>query len=148
MAGASGSQVTLGPTVTLFVGGNNATTTFAGSIGEASVISPGQLIKEGTGQFTLTGANTYTGGTIVLGGVLTVSGSVQSPVTCSGGSSNLCSGSNSGSSSSSGSGSFFPDGPFSDSPPFNPDGDLVDNTIPQDPPPNGQGFPEDIPIID
>jgi len=51
----------------LTTGGNNTSTTFSGVLG-----SPGGLIKEGTGTFTLTGTNTYTGGTTINAGTLQI----------------------------------------------------------------------------
>lgn len=49
----------------LSVGGNDASTTYAGVLSGS-----GSLTKVGTGVLTLTGANTFTGGTTVGGGVL------------------------------------------------------------------------------
>lgn len=66
LAGVAGSTVTLGSKV-LTVGGNNATTTFAGSISGA-----GGLTKTGTGIMTLSGSNGYAGTTTVSGGSLNV----------------------------------------------------------------------------
>jgi autotransporter-associated beta strand protein len=56
--------------VTLTVGGNNASTTFSGSLSGTD----GALIKTGSGTLTLSGAspNTYTGPTTVSGGTLTL----------------------------------------------------------------------------
>jgi autotransporter-associated beta strand protein len=59
----------------LSTGGDNASTTFSGSI----TGSGGQLYKQGNGTFTLTGANTYANGTVVLAGTLQVDGSLASP---------------------------------------------------------------------
>ncbi|MBN8419604.1 MAG: autotransporter-associated beta strand repeat-containing protein [Verrucomicrobia bacterium] len=67
--GSTGGQVTLG-SATLTLGGNNASTTFAGIISGAG----GALIKTGTGTLTLSGANTYTGLTTVSAGFLLVGG--------------------------------------------------------------------------
>ena len=56
----------------LTVGGNNASTTFAGVIsdgGQAAGAS-GSITKAGAGTLTLTGASTYTGTTTVSGGAL------------------------------------------------------------------------------
>jgi autotransporter-associated beta strand protein len=62
------------PTVT--VGFSNRSATFAGVIS-----GPGNLVKVGTGTWTLTGANTFTGSTTVRGGALLVNGSLPGPVT-------------------------------------------------------------------
>jgi len=68
------------------VGINQSSSTFDGSIINtviAGVNSRGQLIKQGSGVFTLTGSNTYTGNTTVAGGTLAVSGrlyAVAAPV--------------------------------------------------------------------
>jgi autotransporter-associated beta strand protein len=62
--GGTGGTVNLGANA-LTTGGNNASTTYAGSI-----IGTGTLTKTGTGVFTLSGTNTYTGTTTVLGGTL------------------------------------------------------------------------------
>ncbi len=61
----SGSSVTLG-SATLTTGDNNNTTTFSGVVSGMG----GNLIKEGTGTFTLAGPNTYTGTTNVNNGIL------------------------------------------------------------------------------
>ncbi|MEI6676134.1 MAG: autotransporter-associated beta strand repeat-containing protein [Verrucomicrobiota bacterium] len=53
--------------VALTVGGNNASTRYAGAL-----TGDGSLTKVGTGTQTLTGTNTYTGATIVTGGTLLV----------------------------------------------------------------------------
>jgi autotransporter-associated beta strand protein len=58
---------------TLFTGGNNSNTTFAGLINDSG--SGGRVVKEGTGTFTLSGANSYTSGTIVSNGTLLVNNS-------------------------------------------------------------------------
>src|SRR6185369_5256869 len=57
---------------TLTTGGNNADTTFSGTIGGASLTS---LIKEGTGSMVLSGTNTCSGKMIVNNGHLYVNGS-------------------------------------------------------------------------
>ncbi|MGA2033335.1 MAG: PA14 domain-containing protein, partial [Thermoguttaceae bacterium] len=55
-----------GNPVTLQVGGNGASTTFAGNI----AASGGTLAKVGGGVLTLSGSNLYSGGTIISGGTL------------------------------------------------------------------------------
>lgn len=69
--------------ITISVGGNNASTLFAGSLS-----GPGSLSKTGTGTLTLSNASTYNGGTTLLSGKL-ISGTAASlgtgPVTLSGG---------------------------------------------------------------
>ncbi len=68
---AGAGMVTLG-SATLTTGGDNAATTFSGSITGA-----GGLVKTGGGTFTLSGtSNNYTGPTKVIGGVLNVTGSL------------------------------------------------------------------------
>jgi len=57
---------------TLTTGGNNADTTFSGTIGGASLTS---LIKEGTGSMVLSGTNTCSGKMLVNNGHLYVNGS-------------------------------------------------------------------------
>ncbi len=54
--------------IVLTVGGNNATTTYAGVLS-----GQGQLVKRGTGVMTLTGTSTYTGATTIYAGKLSVS---------------------------------------------------------------------------
>ncbi len=51
---------------TLSTGGNDGTTTFSGTISGTG----GDLVKEGTGTFTLTGPNSYTAGTTITAGTL------------------------------------------------------------------------------
>jgi outer membrane autotransporter protein len=58
----------------LTVGGNNLSTTFAGSLQDFGV--GGSLTKVGSGTLTLTGINTNTGTTDVSGGTLLVNGSI------------------------------------------------------------------------
>ncbi|WP_158235688.1 S-layer family protein [Limnohabitans sp. G3-2] len=62
---------------TLRVGVNNGSSTFDGTIGNFGS-DPGQLIKAGTGTFTLSGANTYTGTTTISGGRLHINGNQSS----------------------------------------------------------------------
>ncbi|HEV7950839.1 MAG TPA: autotransporter-associated beta strand repeat-containing protein, partial [Glaciihabitans sp.] len=59
--------VTIANAQTLTTGGNNASTTFGGTIGGA-----GGLTKQGTGVFTLSGSNTYGGTTTINAGTLEV----------------------------------------------------------------------------
>jgi fibronectin-binding autotransporter adhesin len=66
LAGVAGSSVTLGAG-TLTAGGNDTSTTFAGSIS-----GTGGLIKAGTGTLTLDGINSYTGGTKVADSTLVI----------------------------------------------------------------------------
>ena len=66
--GASGGNVTLG-SGTLTTGGDNSTTTFAGSISGS-----GGLTKAGTGTFTISGNNSFIGATTVTGGTLRIAG--------------------------------------------------------------------------
>ncbi|MBS7811018.1 autotransporter-associated beta strand repeat-containing protein [Roseococcus pinisoli] len=60
--------------ITLAVGGNNTSTTFAGVIADGGLLggSGAGLTKVGTGTLTLTGTNTYTGLTTVSAGTLRV----------------------------------------------------------------------------
>lgn len=53
--------------IALTVGGNNANTTYGGSL-----TGPGSLIKSGSGVLTLSGTNTHAGGTSVNAGVLAI----------------------------------------------------------------------------
>jgi autotransporter-associated beta strand protein len=77
LGGASTGTASIGSGLTLTTGGNNATTTFAGTIAGA-----GNLTKAGTGAMTVSGTNTYTGtttvnaGTLALGHSLTTSSSL------------------------------------------------------------------------
>ncbi len=74
LAGASTTSSVILNANTLTTGdGNN--TDFAGDISGA-----GNLIKQGTGTFTLSGANTFTGTTTVNDGILDVTGSLASTV--------------------------------------------------------------------
>ncbi len=66
LAGVAGSAVTL-EAGTLSTGGNNTSTSFAGSISGS-----GGLVKNGTGTQTLSGSNSYSGGTTVNAGELLI----------------------------------------------------------------------------
>ncbi|VTS07656.1 autotransporter-associated beta strand repeat-containing protein [Tuwongella immobilis] len=68
--GITGGNVTLGA-ATLTVGGNSASTSYAGIISGS-----GSLVKQGTGTLTLTGTNTFTGTTTIDAGRLNVDGSI------------------------------------------------------------------------
>ena len=78
LSGAAGVNLTLEDNaatpdpITLIVGNNNASTTFAGVLSDAgSNASAGSsLVKIGSGTLTLTGSNTYTGSTTINGGAL------------------------------------------------------------------------------
>jgi autotransporter-associated beta strand protein len=63
--------------IALTVGGNNASTTYAGVLSGTG----GSLIKTGTGTLSLTGTNTYTGATSVNAGTLIVDGSISTSTT-------------------------------------------------------------------
>lgn len=65
---ATQRTVTLG-SGTLRTGGNDASTTFTGIIS-----GTGNLVKQGSGVFTLKGTNTYSGQTIIEGGTLLLGG--------------------------------------------------------------------------
>jgi len=60
--------------ITLTVGGNNATTSYAGSLAGG-----GSVVKIGTGMLSLSGSNSYAGTMTVTGGVLSVSSSNALP---------------------------------------------------------------------
>ncbi len=81
---AGAGDVTLGAG-TLTTGGNNNTTEFSGVMS-----GNGNLVKEGTGVFTLSGINTYLGGTTINGGTVSISdnlnlGDAAGPLTFGGG---------------------------------------------------------------
>jgi autotransporter-associated beta strand protein/T5SS/PEP-CTERM-associated repeat protein len=76
---AGAGSVTMGAG-SMTVGGNNASTTFSGTISGA-----GGLTKNGTGALTLSGANAFTGLTTVNAGSLVVNGSLAGAVTVNGG---------------------------------------------------------------
>ncbi|MFN6997366.1 MAG: autotransporter-associated beta strand repeat-containing protein, partial [Aquincola tertiaricarbonis] len=73
LSGAAGATVALGLDRRLTLGGNNASTVFAGSI-TGSTSAPGtvQLVKLGSGRFTLAGDNSMAGGITVADGTLQV----------------------------------------------------------------------------
>ena len=59
---------------TLIVGGNNASTTFGGTIGDlgaANSAAVGSLVKTGTGNLTLGSLNSFSGGLTINGGTVT-----------------------------------------------------------------------------
>jgi len=60
--------------ITLTVGGNNATTSYAGSLTGA-----GSVVKVGTGILSLSGSNSYAGTMTVTGGVLSASAAAALP---------------------------------------------------------------------
>jgi len=60
--------------VTLELGGNDLSTSFAGVIGKAGEVATGGLTKVGTGTLTLAGNNLYSGTTTVATGGLVVNG--------------------------------------------------------------------------
>ena len=71
-----------GSNVTLTVGKGNASSTFNGSIGGATISgyaisSALNVVKTGTGSFTLTGNNNYTGATTVSQGTLALAGNAS-----------------------------------------------------------------------
>jgi len=59
--------------VTLIVGGNNSSSTFAGALTDV-----GALTKVGSGTLTLNGGNTYSGNTTLSAGTLVVNGTIGS----------------------------------------------------------------------
>jgi fibronectin-binding autotransporter adhesin len=70
--GTDGGNVLLGAN-TLTTGGDNTDTEFGGQISGS-----GNVIKSGTGEWTLTGNNTYSGATTVNAGSLLINGSLAS----------------------------------------------------------------------
>ena len=64
----TGGKVVLSYTA-LTLGGDNITSSYAGSIGQAASTS-GSITKNGWGTLTLSGSNSYTGGTTINGGTL------------------------------------------------------------------------------
>ena len=90
--GATGGNVNLqGNTLTL--GGNNASSTFAGAISGTL----GAITKQGTGVLTLSGASTYTGATTISAGSLVLSGTGTSNISLVAGSAANITGSTTGS---------------------------------------------------
>jgi autotransporter-associated beta strand protein len=75
-SGALALQNSTGTAVTLSVGANNASTTYAGSLA-----GPGALTKVGTGTLTLTGGNAYAGVTTLSGGTLAIGSATALPAT-------------------------------------------------------------------
>ena len=65
---------TAGTAITLTIGGNNASTSYAGSLAGG-----GSVVKVGTGILSLSGSNSYAGTMTVNGGVLSVSSSNALP---------------------------------------------------------------------
>ncbi len=76
---AGAGSVTMGAG-SMTVGGNNASTTFSGTISGS-----GDLTKNGSGALTVSGANTFTGLTTVNAGTLVLNGSLAGAVTVNSG---------------------------------------------------------------
>jgi autotransporter-associated beta strand protein len=77
-SGAGTSTIVLGNTsastlTTISIGGNNASTTYSGTIADGTATSSGAIgavTKIGTGTLTLAGANSYTGNTVINAGTI------------------------------------------------------------------------------
>src|SRR5205085_11135673 len=74
LSGAGVIDNTSATAVTLQLGGNDQTSSFAGAIGNTS--GAVAVTKIGTGTLTLSGTNNYCGATTVNGGTLNVTGSL------------------------------------------------------------------------
>lgn len=85
LAGAAGAIVENGSAatgITLTVGGDNTSTTFAGTLQNGGAANLA-LTKTGTGTLTLSGASTYLGNTTVSNGTLNITGSLTGNSTTS-----------------------------------------------------------------
>ncbi|HEU0085185.1 MAG TPA: autotransporter-associated beta strand repeat-containing protein, partial [Bradyrhizobium sp.] len=80
-AGTSITNLSGGSAGTVALGNNTLTLTDAAGTFAGVISGDGGLVKQGSGQFTLSGANDYTGATTVAGGDLRVNGSVAGAVT-------------------------------------------------------------------